>query len=268
MTVILYLSWQKAYINRASGTLREKEKMLDRELKKEDRITIMSGAGISAESGVPTFRGEDGLWKGYDATQLANPQAFANDPDKVLEWYIWRRNLIGESQPNPAHYAIAELEKTGNDVVVITQNIDNLHRESGSTKIIELHGNIWKIRCSGNCSEIRDVPKDFDPPGDAPRECPNCGKLLRPHIVWFGEMLDPVDIRASEERLSNTDVLFIVGTSGVVQPAASLGYIAKSAGAFVVEVNLEATPLTGMADQSLFGPAGEILPKIFEHLLS
>ncbi len=242
--------------------------MLKRELKEEDRITILSGAGISAESGVPTFRGKDGLWKGYDATQLATPQAFAGDPEKVLEWYVWRRNLIGQCKPNPAHFAIAELEEAGRDVVTITQNIDNLHREAGSRNIIELHGNIWKIRCSAGCPAILDVPRDFNPPGDAPRECPTCGKLLRPHIVWFGEMLDPADIRTSEERLSETDVLLIVGTSGVVQPAASLGYIAKSAGAYVVEVNIEATPLSGMADQSLFGAAGEILPRVFEPLLS
>jgi len=240
--------------------------MLDRELKRDDRITIMSGAGISAESGVPTFRGKDGLWKGYEATQLATPQGFANDPDTVLEWYVWRRGMIGGVEPNPAHFAIAALEQAGVDIAIVTQNIDNLHQRAGSKNVIELHGNVFKVRCSGGCPGIIELDPDITPEEHV-RECPNCKKLLRPHVVWFGEMLDPSDIQAAQHRLSNTDVLFIVGTSGVVQPAASMGYIAKEAGAYIVEVNIEATPLTGMADVSLFGPAGEILPKLFEPLL-
>jgi NAD-dependent deacetylase len=241
--------------------------MLDRELRRDDRLTILSGAGISAESGVPTFRGEDGLWKGYDVTQLANPEAFARNPEKVLEWYVWRRKMVTECRPNAAHLAIAAIEEAGCDVVVITQNIDSLHRRAGSRSVVELHGNIFKIRCSGGCPDIIELTPGA-PPEDVPRECPKCGRLLRPHIVWFGEMLDPADIRAAEERLSATDVLFIVGTSGVVQPAASMGYIAKAAGAYVVEVNIEYTPLSNIADVSLIGPAGEILPKVFEPLLS
>lgn len=241
--------------------------MLDREIKREDRITIMSGAGISAESGVPTFRGEDGLWKGYEATELATPEGFARDPETVLEWYIWRRKMIGDCRPNPAHLAIAALEEAGIDVAVITQNIDNLHRRAGSKKIVELHGNIFLVRCSGSCPGTIKLDPEV-PPEEHPRECPNCGKLLRPHIVWFGEMLDPADLATAQDRLVNTDVLFIVGTSGVVQPAASMGYIAKDTGAYIVEVNIEETRLTGMVDTSLFGKAGEILPKIFEPMLS
>lgn len=241
--------------------------MLDREIKREDRITIMSGAGISAESGVPTFRGEDGLWKGYEATELATPEGFARDPETVLEWYIWRRKMIGDCRPNPAHLAIAALEEAGIDVAVITQNIDNLHRRAGSKKIVELHGNIFLVRCSGSCPGTIKLDPEV-PPEEHSRECPNCGKLLRPHIVWFGEMLDPADLATAQDRLVNTDVLLIVGTSGVVQPAASMGYIAKDTGAYIVEVNIEATPLTGMVDTSLFGKAGEILPNIFEPMLS
>jgi len=240
--------------------------MIGREIRRDDRITILSGAGISAESGVPTFRGEDGLWKGYDATQLATPEAFASDPEKVLEWYIWRRKMIADCSPNPAHEAIAALEDAGYDVAVITQNIDNLHRRSGSKTIVELHGNIFKLRCSGGCRGITQI-SETTAPEDVPRDCPTCGRLLRPHIVWFGEFLDPDDIVAAQHRLSNTDLLFIVGTSGVVHPAAGLGYIAKEAGAYVVEINIGYTPLSDMADVTLLGPAGQILPKIFAPLL-
>jgi len=240
--------------------------MIGRKIRRDDRITILSGAGISAESGVPTFRGEDGLWKGYDATQLATPQAFARDPQKVLEWYTWRRKLIAECNPNAAHNAIAALEDAGYDVTVITQNVDNLHRRAGSRKIVELHGNIFKLRCSGGCSGIITISEET-PPENIPRACPACGLLLRPHIVWFGEFLYPEDVSAAHCRLANTDFLFIVGTSGVVHPAASFGYLAKEAGAYVVEINIELTPLSEMVDATLIGRAGEILPKIFEPLL-
>jgi NAD-dependent deacetylase len=240
--------------------------MISREINRDDRITVLSGAGISAESGIPTFRGEDGLWKGYDATQLATPEAFARDPEKVLEWYVWRRKMVADCRPNRAHEAIAALEIAGFDVNVITQNIDNLHRRAGSRNIVELHGNIFKLRCSMGCPGIVGISEET-PPEEVPRECPSCGKLLRPHIVWFGEFLDPEDIMASQRRLSETTLLFIVGTSGVVQPAASFGYIAKEAGAYVVEVNIEHTPLSHMADVTLLGPAGDILPKLFEPVL-
>jgi NAD-dependent deacetylase len=237
-------------------------RMIGREIRRDDRITILSGAGISKESGIPTFRGDDGLWKGYDATQLANPDAFRRDPDKVLEWYVWRRKMVGECKPNPAHHSIAKLEEAGYDVMVVTQNIDNLHFRAGSRNIVELHGNIFKLRCSGGCPGIIQISEDT-PPEEVPRECPECKSLIRPHIVWFGEFLEPSDINAAQRRLSETTLLFIVGTSGVVQPAASFGYIAKDAGAYVVEVNIEHTPLSHMADISLLGAAGEILPKVF-----
>ena len=239
--------------------------MIGREITRDDRITILSGAGISKESGIPTFRGEDGLWKGYDATQLATPQAFASDPEKVLEWYIWRRRMISECRPNPAHIAIANLENARYDVHVITQNIDSLHRRAGSRNVVELHGNIFKLRCSRGCPGIIDLEVGMHP-DDVPRDCSDCGALLRPHIVWFGEYLDPMDIAAAQKRLNETTLLFIVGTSGVVQPAANFGYIAKDVGAYVVEINIERTPLSHMADITLLGPAGEILPKVFEKL--
>ena len=240
--------------------------MIGREINRNDRITVLSGAGISAESGMPTFRGEDGLWKGYDVTQLANPEAFRRDPEKVLEWYIWRRQVVRECEPNQAHKAIAALEGAGYDMSVVTQNIDNLHRRAGSKNIVELHGNIFKLRCGTGCPGIIQIDEET-PPDEIPRECPTCKGLLRPHIVWFGEFLDPEDIAATQQRLTETTLLFIVGTSGVVQPAASFGYIAKESGAYVVEVNIEHTPLSHMADISLLGQAGEILPKVFEPLI-
>jgi NAD-dependent deacetylase len=240
--------------------------MIGREISRDDRITILSGAGISKESGIPTFRGEDGLWRGYEATQLATPGAFARDPENVLEWYVWRRKMISDCRPNPAHRAIAALEEAGYDVWVITQNIDSLHRRAGSRNVIELHGNIFKLRCFAGCPGIIDLEVGM-PPEEVPRDCQKCGRLLRPHIVWFGEFLDQSDISATQERLAETTILFIVGTSGVVQPAASFGYIAKDAGAYIVEVNIEYTPLSGIADVTLIGPAGEIMPRIFEPLL-
>ncbi len=235
--------------------------MIGREISRDDRITILSGAGISKESGIPTFRGEDGLWKGYDATELATPDAFSRDPEKVLEWYVWRRKMVADCKPNPAHLSIAKIEEAGYDVAVITQNIDNLHFRAGSRNIVELHGNIFKLRCSAGCPGIIRISEDTAPE-DVPRECSVCGNLIRPHIVWFGEFLDPSDIAATQRRLSETTLLFIVGTSGVVQPAASFGYIAKEAGAYVVEVNIEHTPLSHMADITLIGSAAEILPAL------
>lgn len=241
--------------------------MLDREIVREDKITIMSGAGISAESGVPTFRGKDGLWKGYDATKLATPEAFNADPNMVLDWYKWRRELVGECQPNPAHISIAAIEEAGYDVMIVTQNIDNLHRKAGSKRIIELHGNIFRVRCASGCPGIIDLPTD-EIENDPQTECAECGAPLRPHVVWFGEMLDANDIYEAQKRLAETTLLFIVGTSGVVQPAASFGYIAKDAGAYVVEVNMEYTPLSAMADVTLIGPAGEVLSTIFKPLIN
>lgn len=217
---------------------------------------MLTGAGISADSGVPTFRGTDGLWRNFRAEDLATPEAFERDPRLVWEWYNWRRELIATKQPNQAHEALTILERQVKDFWLITQNVDGLHRAAGSTKLSEIHGNIWKVRCTG-CGTIadnRDVPMRLLP------SCSGCESLLRPHIVWFGESLAPEDINRIYAALEGCEVLLIVGTSGLVYPAASFAPIAKSAGAFVVEVNLDSTPNSNLVDISLQGRAKDLVP--------
>jgi len=221
-------------------------------------VTVLTGAGVSAESGVPTFRGSDGLWRRYRAEDLATPEAFLRDPALVWEWYDWRRQLIAKCRPNPAHSAIAALEGRFQDFWLITQNVDGLHRMAGSRRIVELHGNLWRVRCleEEKTTEQHDVPLREIPPRCA------CGGLLRPDVVWFGEALSPDAIREAFEAAESCDVMLVVGTSALVQPAASLPLVSKEHGAYVVEVNLEPTPLTALADESHHGKAGEILPRL------
>lgn len=232
----------------------EIEKLKNR-LKFARSLVVLTGAGVSAESGVPTFRGADGLWQGHNPQQLATPEAFEADPFLVWEWYDWRRSII--SKPNPAHYAIAELEKRYLEFTLITQNVDGLHTLAGSKKLIELHGSIWQVRCveCANSSENRDVPIKILP------RCP-CGGLLRPAVVWFGEPLPEEALFKAFEASSNAAVMLVVGTSGVVQPAASLALRARDAGAFVAEINPETTPLSSSVDLRLAGPAGELMPTL------
>ena len=222
------------------------------------RVTVLTGAGVSAASGVPTFRGPDGLWQRYRPEDLATPQAFARDPKLVWEWYEWRRGLIAPLKPNPGHLAIAAMEKRFPDFLLITQNVDGLHRQAGNVKMVELHGNIWRTRCTaeGVVRETREVPLMEIPP-----RC-QCGALLRPHIVWFGESLEEEVLEKALDACKRCEVLVVAGTSSVVQPAASLAGIAREAGAYVVEVNLEETPLTPSVDVFLRGKSGEILPQL------
>ncbi len=226
-------------------------------------VGVLTGAGVSAESGVPTFRGEDGLWKQYRAEELATPEAFARDPALVWEWYRWRRGLIREKKPNPAHYALVELEKglaaRGGEFGLITQNVDGLHEKAGSKRVIPIHGNIWEVRCADRRCGWKKV--DRGELEDLPR-CPKCGGLARPGVVWFGEAL-PADALDEVERiLEGCDLFLVAGTSGVVQPAASFAWAARRRGAQVIEVNLEPTPLTEAAHLAFHGPAGEILPAL------
>jgi NAD-dependent deacetylase len=221
-------------------------------------IVVLTGAGVSAESGVPTFRGVDGLWRRHRAEDLATPEAFARDPQFVWEWYDWRRRLIAACRPNPAHEAIAAAETRVPQFLLITQNVDGLHRRAGSRRVVELHGNLWRVRCvaEGAVTENYEVPLPSIPPRCA------CGALLRPDVVWFGEAL-PVDaVRQAYAAAESCDVMLVVGTSALVQPAASLPVIAKAHGAHVVEVNLEPTPLSAVADESHRGKAGEVLPRL------
>jgi NAD-dependent deacetylase len=232
-------------------------------LRKAEKIAVLTGAGISAESGVPTFRGEHGLWRQFRAEELATPEAFARDPALVWEWYDWRRGLIAKVEPNPGHITLAKWEKTFSEFALITQNIDGLHARAGSNNILELHGNIWKMRCTkeGTVTENNMLPLKEIPP-----RCPSCGGLLRPHVVWFGEALDAEIIGRSLGLSSTCDVMLAIGTSAFVQPAASLPIRAADAGATVIEVNPDSTPLTSYADISVRGKAGEILPEIDRYL--
>jgi NAD-dependent deacetylase len=235
-------------------------KLLKTKLDQCQDLAVLTGAGISAESGVPTFRGQDGLWRQYRAVDLAMPQAFQRDPKLVWEFYQWRRELLQPLRPNPAHAALAALEQRLPRLTLITQNIDGLHALAGSRNIIELHGNIWHLRCTG-CSRVEEDRRLDLPPLPV---CRNCGALLRPHVVWFGESLDSEILEKTYTALQSCRVLLIIGTSGLVQPAAAMGAWAKQHGAFVAELNLEATPQSGIYDLALQGRAGELLPQLLE----
>jgi NAD-dependent deacetylase len=236
----------------------EKILIVKERLVNAERVAVLTGAGISAESGVPTFRGKDGLWRQYRATDLATPEAFTTDPELVWEFYNWRRELLAPLQPNAAHHALAEMEGRIPRFTLITQNIDGLHQRAGSRNMLELHGNIWWVRCTGCGSTVEDrrtpLPKL---PG-----CSSCGALLRPHVVWFGEPLDPVVLETAYSVVQSCQVMLIIGTSALVQPAASMGLLAHRQGAFVAEINLDPTPYTGAYHLSILGKAGDIVPKL------
>ncbi len=232
-------------------------------LKKAQRVVVSTGAGGSAESGVPTFRGEDGIWKKMRPEELATVDGFMKNPTLVWEWYQYRRKLMNEVNPNPGHYAIVELEKMYREFVLVTQNIDGLHARAGSGRILELHGNISRNKCF-KCH--RPFLQEITPEEDLPR-C-ECGGMIRPDVVWFGEMLPEDTLREAFRVSEEADIFFSVGTSAVVQPAASLPYIARQNGAYLVEVNLESTPLTPVVDLFLQGKSGEILPRLVEALKS
>ena len=228
-------------------------------LKVARSVTVLTGAGISADSGVLTFRGADGLWRNFRAEDLATPEAFERDPRLVWEWYNWRRELIATRKPNPAHDAVAAMERRFSRFWLITQNVDGLHRDAGSTKLSEIHGNIWKVRCTA-CGLVED---NHQVPIPIPPSCTACHKMVRPHIVWFGESLAAEDLAKSYEAIESCEVLLIIGTSGLVYPAASFAPVAKSTGAFVVEINLDATPNSGVVDVALQGRARDVVPLLF-----
>ena len=235
------------------------EKFL-RVLKDAGSVAVSTGAGVSAESGVPTFRGEDGLWKKFRAEELATFEAFQANPDLVWEWYQYRREIINKIKPNPGHHAIAELSNLIDKFQLITQNVDGLHRAAGSEDIIELHGNIKRNRCL-ECGDI-NYDEEFD---QFPPLC-QCGGRLRPDVVWFGELLPAGALEKAYEAARGCDLFFTVGTSGVVQPAASLPPTARQHGAFVVEINIEPTELTFIVDQHFRGKSGEVLPAIVDKI--
>jgi NAD-dependent deacetylase len=222
-------------------------------------VCVLTGAGISAESGVPTFRGEEGLWKKFRPEELANFHAFIRNPDLVWEWYAYRRKLIHEVKPNAGHYALVELERRVKEFTLVTQNVDNLHRRAGSKSVVELHGNIERSYCIDCGATVEEL--DIDSLTKAPR-CVQCGGLVRPDVVWFGEMLPVEAFSRAEQAARHCDLFLCIGTSAVVYPAASLPYTAFDQGAFVVEINRELTELSTRAHESLLGAAGEILPQL------
>lgn len=231
-------------------------------------IAVLTGAGISAESGIPTFRGAGGLWRQFRAEELATPQAFARDPKLVWEWYDWRRGLIAQAEPNAGHRALALLERRVANFSLITQNVDGLHDRAGSRVVLKVHGDIWTLRCT-ECGRAREDFRAALP--QLPPRC-TCGGVERPGVVWFGEGL-PGDVWAqAEDAARGAELFLVIGTAAVVYPAAGLVRLAKANGARVVEINVEETAMSGVVDVSLRGPAGEILPELvagtYENLLS
>jgi NAD-dependent deacetylase len=220
-------------------------------------VVVLTGAGISAESGVPTFRGPGGLWRDYRPEDLATPEAFAADPALVWEWYAWRRGLIAAARPNPGHEALVELERRAAGFSLVTQNVDGLHALAGSRAVLEIHGSLWRCRCLG-CGRVRE---DRAAPERIPPLCA-CGGLLRPDVVWFGEALPEDLLTRTIAAVEACDLMLVVGTSGVVQPAASFADAVLSRGAAVLEVNLDPTPLSDRATVALRGRSGEILPEL------
>jgi NAD-dependent deacetylase len=221
-------------------------------------IVVLTGAGVSAESGVPTFReANTGLWARYRPEDLATPEAFIRNPKMVWDWYTWRKKLVSEVQPNPGHYALAEIEKLVSDFTLVTQNVDGLHQRAGSQKVLELHGNILRTKCfdEGILVSGGEIGESVPP------RCPHCGGLLRPDVVWFGELLPAEVLEHALQAVRVCDTFFSVGTSALVQPAAALPWLAMEHGAVVVEVNPQVTPLTSQATYALSGPSGVVLPE-------
>lgn len=224
-------------------------------------ICVLTGAGISAESGIPTFRGggTSAVWKGMPFEQISSARMVKEDLDAVWEWFDYRRGLYKECQPNPAHIALAEWQKKFEDFTLVTQNVDGLHERAGSENVIELHGNINHAKCE-DCEAIYKMNAEYVP--HQPTTCENCNTKLRPDVVLFGEMLPVGAFEKATEKAANCDLFLIVGTSALVYPAAGLAEIAKSNGAYLVEVNPEETPMSDYCDENLRGKAGEIIPFI------
>lgn len=223
----------------------------------ERPVVVLTGAGVSAESGIPTFRGAGGLWRQHRATDLATPQAFHRDPELVWEFYNWRREIIAACEPNAAHCTIVAMEQALPDFTLVTQNIDGLHQRAGSRNVVALHGSIWRVRCTGCAYSGEDhrVPLPEIPP-----RCAQCASLLRPDVVWFGESLPEDVLQAAWIASERAALMVVVGTSALVQPAASLPLLAKQNGAMLVEINPDDTPLSAYADATLRGPAGALVP--------
>ena len=227
-----------------------------------ENVAVLTGAGISAESGIPTFRGKDGLWKNLKPEELASEEAFQRHPEHVWEWYSYRRDIIRKVQPNPAHLTLAEMENHFTDFSICTQNVDGLHSRAGSKNVREIHGNILRNRCN-SCKSTNTI-KEFD---QSVPLC-NCGGMLRPDVVWFGETIPNDVLLQSTNDAEMADIYFTLGTSALVYPAAGLPLVAKNHGAFVVEINLEPTQLSRLVDESIIGTCGSVLPALWQIIVN
>lgn len=234
---------------------------LIRRLRAAQRVVVLTGAGISAESGVPTFRAPDGLWSKFKPEELANMEAFLRNPALVWQWYQHRRDILETVKPNPGHETLAEMERHYPDFIIYTQNVDGLHQRAGSRRVAELHGNISRCRCT-TCLQII---QEIDRGQDGIPMCP-CGGMARPDVVWFGEMLPEGMMEQGYRDVAAADVFMVIGTSGVVYPAASLATLASRSEAYCIEINTEPSALSDAMDAVLIGPSGEVLPALWREV--
>jgi NAD-dependent deacetylase len=221
----------------------------------------LTGAGVSRESGIATFRDAGGVWEGIDPMQVATPRAFAADPALVWRFYDARRAQAAKAEPNAAHRAIAAIEATERPFLLATQNVDGLHERAGSVSLVRLHGSLWRLRCTGCGDEHENLRPKLEP---LPPRCAACGAMLRPGVVWFEEPLPMIEFARAERAARDAELVLVVGTSSLVYPAASLQTAALTARAYVVEINPETTPFSDEASEHLAGPAGVVLPALLE----
>lgn len=236
-----------------------------RQLASAKKVVISTGAGVSKESGVPTFRdAQEGLWAKYNPEELATPEGFRKNPRLVWDWYMYRRQMVEKTEPNPGHYALAELEDLLPEVILVTQNVDNLHQRAGSSTIIPLHGNLFAYKCAADC---QGTPTPVDLNGlqwdDTPPLCPHCQQAyVRPDVVWFHEVLPADNLARAIAESESCDVMMVIGTSGMVYPAAWLPIRAKLKNAFLIEVNPNPSELTPRMDVYLPAPSGQVMPRV------
>lgn len=247
-------------IDKKMNISKESVKIISNKILTCNALVVITGAGISAESGIPTFRGEGGYWKTYKAEELATPEAFQKNPKLVWEWYDYRRNICQNATPNLGHTSLAQIESMASNFHLITQNVDNLHRRAGNKNISEIHGNIFWARCL-NCKNVLPLD-DRTKTQQGLKFCQICQGPLRPHIVWFGESYDTGLIHLCFESVKKADILLVIGTSGAVTMPEALALEAKKNKALLIEINPEVTTLTNLMDFSLQGRAGEVLPKL------
>jgi NAD-dependent deacetylase len=230
-------------------------------LKQARRVTVVTGAGVSAASGVPTFRGSGGLWRNYRAEELATVAAFDRDPSLVWEWYTWRRELVAAAKPNRAHEVLAAWSRRFARFRLVTQNVDGLHERAGTENVIRFHGSLWEVSCRASCGRVPARWRQERPFLELPPRCTECGGHLRPAVTWFGETIDP-EVLAAASKALDCDVCIAVGTSAVVYPAAGLVTGAGALGAYTAEINPEATPASRAVDVAIAGPAAAVLDEL------